>query len=333
MSEASGTETRRGHHPHVVDTALGPVQCELTDGDGPVVLASHAGIGGVDQARLMLDWLATHSYRQLLVSRPGYLDTPLVNRESFQQQADLFAALLDALDLPQVAVVTLSSGGPPGYLLAARHPDRVSALVAISSVSGHYEPQHTAGPVAQALFTSRVGEFLTRTMARLAPRQLVTQLLRAESHLTPEQVRTQVDHVLRTPQVWAWLRAFIDTLHPYRPRRPGTDNDTAQLAQITDLPLADIRCPTLIVHGTHDADVPLEHGTRAHEQITGAEHRWIQSGSHLGFWLAPDAEPVRAAARDFLDHPEPEDRLVLPELVVALEHQPGGDQQLTPSTE
>lgn len=55
MSEATGTETRR--RSRLVDTALGPVQCELTDGEGPVVLASHAGIGGVDQARLMLDWL------------------------------------------------------------------------------------------------------------------------------------------------------------------------------------------------------------------------------------------------------------------------------------
>ena len=285
----------------LVDTALGPVHIALTDGAGPVVLASHAGIGGVDQAHLMLDWLATNDYRRLLVSRPGYLKTPLAGRESFQRQADLFAALLDALDLPEVAVVTLSSGGPPGYLFAARHPDRVTALVAISSVSGHHEPSHAAGPITQALFTSRAGELLTRTTARHAPRRLVTQLLRAESHLTPEQIRAHADHVLRTPQVLTWLREFIGTLHPYRPRRPGTDNDTIQLTRIAELSLSAIRCPTLIVHGTHDADVPFEHGKRAYEQITGAEHRWIDPGSHLGFWLAPNAEPTRAAARDFLD--------------------------------
>ncbi len=287
--------------PQVVDTALGPVQIDLTAGTGPVVLASHAGIGGVDQAGLMLDWLATDTYRRLLVSRPGYLDTPLAGRETFEQQADLFAAVLDTLGVPRVAVVTLSSGGPSGYLFAARHPDRVAALVAISSVSGHCEPAHVPGPVTQALFTSRVGETLTRVMARRAPRQLVTQLLRAESHLSAEQVREQADHVLRTTEVAAWLRAFVGTLHPYRSRRAGTDNDTVQLARITELPLSTIRCPTLVVHGTHDADVPLSHGERAQEQITGAEHRWIEFGSHLGFWLAPNAEPVRAAARDFLD--------------------------------
>lgn len=286
--------------PRLVPTALGPAQVELTSGSGPVVLASHAGIGGVDQADLMLDWLAA-GYRRLLVSRPGYLETPLAGRETFEQQADLFAAVLDALDLPRVAVVTLSSGGPAGYLLAARHPGRVAALVAISSVSGRYEPAHAPSPLAQALFTSRVGEILTRTMARRAPRQLVTQLLRAESRLSAEQVREQAEQVLRTPEVMAWLRSFLGTLHPYRDRRAGTDNDTIQLARITELPLPAIRCPTLVVHGTHDADVPFDHGTRAHEQIPGAEHRWIEQGSHLGFWLAPNAEAVRVAARDFLD--------------------------------
>lgn len=294
MSEAVATETR------LVDTALGPVQADLAAGTGPVVLACHAGIGGVDQAGLMLDWLAGSGYRPLLVSRPGYLATPLAGRETVQRQADLFAALLDALDLPRVAVVTLSSGGPAGYLLAARHPDRVAALVAISSVSGRHEPSHAAGPLAQAVFTSPVGKALTRALARHAPRQLVTQLLRAESHLSPEQLREQADHVVSSPRVLAWLRSFLGTLHPYRPRRPGTDNDTVQLARLTDLPLAGIRCPTLVVHGTHDADVPLEHGERAAATIPGAEHRWIESGSHLGFWLAPRAEPARAAARAFL---------------------------------
>jgi pimeloyl-ACP methyl ester carboxylesterase len=286
--------------PRSVSTAHGLVQFDLTDGPGPVVLASHAGFGGVDQARLMLNWLTADRFRLLSVSRPGYLDTPLAGREAFEQQADLFAALLDALDLPRVAVVTLSSGGPAGYLFAARHPDRVAALVAISSVSGQYEPAHTAGPVAQAVFTSRVGELLTRTMARAAPGSLVRQLLRSESHLNDRQIREHVDHVLRTPEALVWLRDFLSTLHPCRPRIAGTDNDTAQFARTTELPLRQIRCPALLVHGTHDADVPFHHGVHAFETIAGAERHWIQSGSHLGFWLAPTADHARAVAREFL---------------------------------
>jgi hypothetical protein len=42
--------------PRTIDTAAGKVEFDLTEGDGPVVLASHGGIEGVDQARLMLNW-------------------------------------------------------------------------------------------------------------------------------------------------------------------------------------------------------------------------------------------------------------------------------------
>ena len=287
--------------PRLVDTALGPVQYDLTDGEGPVVLASHAGFGGVDQARLILDWVAPDRYRLLSVSRPGYLATPLAGRETFEGQADLFAALLDTLGLPWVAVVTLSSGGPAGYLLAARHPDRVTALVAISSVSGRHQQANAPGPITRAVFTTRVGEMLTRTTARAAPGMLVRQLLRAESRLTDQQIREHVDHVLRTPKALDWLRSFVGTLHPYQSRLAGTDNDTAQLVQMADLPMHDVHCPTLIVHGTHDVDVPFDHATRAHQHITGAQHHWIEPGSHLGFWLAPTANRARSSAREFLD--------------------------------
>jgi hypothetical protein len=75
------------------------VEFDLTGGEGSVVLSSHGGIGGVDQARVMLGWLDPTHYRLLSVSRPGYLNTPLASGQSFEEQADLFAALLDALGI------------------------------------------------------------------------------------------------------------------------------------------------------------------------------------------------------------------------------------------
>ena len=61
----------------VVETAAGAVEYDLTPGDGAIVLASHGGWGGLDQARVLLDWLDPAGYRLLSVSRPGYLGTPL----------------------------------------------------------------------------------------------------------------------------------------------------------------------------------------------------------------------------------------------------------------
>jgi hypothetical protein len=61
----------------------------------------------------------------------------------------------------------------------------------------------------------------------------------------------------------------------------------ALLRNLGMMPLREVRCPTLVVHGTHDADVKFCHGARAHEYIPGAHRVWIEDGSHLGFWLSP----------------------------------------------
>jgi pimeloyl-ACP methyl ester carboxylesterase len=289
--------------PQVIETAVGLVEVDLTAGEGPVVLASHAGLGGVDQARVLLSWLDPAQYRLLSVSRPGYLGTPLASGRSSEEQADLFAALLDALGFERAAIVTLSAGGPPGYLFAMRHPDRVWALVAIDSVSGHHDMPETAGPLAQAIFMSQWGQ--------KKPAWLLRQLFQGAAYFTKQQTQAHVDFTLRSPQALAFMRAFLDTMYPYQPRKAGTANDTALYRRLTHLPLEQVRCPTLIVHGTHDADVKFYHGVFAHERIAGAQRFWIEEGSHLGFWLSPHAAQAQGAAREFLRRHRPEQRTAL----------------------
>ena len=67
--------------------------------------------------------------------RPGYLGTPLGGNGSSEAQADVAAALLDALEVERVAVVGISAGGPGAIQFAARHPERTRALVLLSAVS------------------------------------------------------------------------------------------------------------------------------------------------------------------------------------------------------
>ena len=202
-------------------------------------------------------------------------------------------------------MVTLSSGGPPGYLFAVRRPDRVTALVAIDSVSGHHDMPETAGPIAQAIFMSRWGQKFTQLIGEKKPAWLLRQLFRGTAYYTKQQIQTHTDFALGSPQALAFMRAFIDTMNPYRPRKAGTDNDTALLRRLTHLPVEQVRCPTLIVHGTHDADVKFHHGVYAHEHIARAERFWIEEGSHLGFWLSPHATQAQTAAQEFLGGHQP----------------------------
>ena len=71
--------------------------------------------------------------RVIAPSRPGYLGTPPETGPTPLAQADALAALLDALGIDSCPVIGHCTGGLVGYLLAARHADRVRCLVAIST--------------------------------------------------------------------------------------------------------------------------------------------------------------------------------------------------------
>ncbi len=292
-------------HPQITETKLGKVEFDLTGDHGPVIIASHGGFGGVDQARLLLSWLDPTQYRLLSVSRPGYLGTPLSSGQSIEAQADLFAALLDELGIEQAAVVALSAGGPAGYQFAIRHPQRVWALVAIASVSGAYTMPKTASPMTQAIFMSQWGMKLMKFIGQKQPAWLLREMLQGVGYYNKQQLQAQIDFALRSPAALVFTRALMETFNPYKPRLAGTNNDTTQFCHLRHVPVECVTCPSLIVHGTHDADVKFYDGVYAHESIPNAEHFWIEEGSHLGFWLSPHAAVAQTAARAFLHRHRP----------------------------
>lgn len=286
----------------VVETKQGKVEYHLSEGDGPVILISHGGLGGLDQASVMASWVDDAKYRLLCSSRPGYLGTPLESGKTIEEQADLFAALLDVLKIDKVAIVTASAGGPPGYVFSIRHPDRVWALVAIDSVSGYYDMPETAGVIAQAIFMTNFGQKILKKIEEKKPDLFLKQIFQSEAYFTKEQIRKHIDYALNSPGAVAFMGAFMNTMYPYKPRKVGTENDMEQYRKLTHLPLEKVRCPSLIIHGTHDADVKFYDGVYAYEHIKNAKRYWIEEGSHLGFWLNKDAKNAQKFAQDFLDN-------------------------------
>jgi len=286
----------------VVETKQGKVEYHLSEGDGPVILISHGGLGGLDQARVMASWVDDAKYRLLCPSRPGYLGTPLESGKTIEEQADLFAALLDVLKIDKVAIVTASAGGPPGYVFSIRHPDRVWALVAIDSVSGYYDMPETAGVIAQAIFMTNFGQKILKKIEEKKPDLFLKQIFQSEAYFTKEQIKKHIDYALNSPSAVAFMGAFMNTMYPYKPRKVGTENDMEQYRKFTHLPLEKVRCPSLIIHGTHDADVKFYDGVYAYEHIKNAKRYWIEEGSHLGFWLNKDAKTAQKFAQDFLDN-------------------------------
>ncbi len=291
--------------PKIAKTSAGDVEFDLTQGDGPLVMSVHGGIGGLDQGRVMAGWIDTKRYRILSPSRPGYLGTPLEVGETMEQQADALAALLDVLGIEKVMPMGASAGGPPAYMFAMRHPDRVWGLMVIDGVSGYYDMPETAGPITQAIFLSDFGQKIIEKIGEIKPDAMLKSIFQSESYFTKEQMKKHIDYVLGNEKALHFTEAFMATMRPYKLRKPGTDNDIAQYREYTHLPLEQVKCPTMILHGTHDSDVKFYDGVYAYEHIEGAERFWIEEGSHLGFWLSPNSTLAQKAAGAFMDKHRP----------------------------
>ncbi len=246
----------------LLETAPGPVEY-CTWGQGPAVLVVHGSPGGYDQSLTLAKLIGSQRCSFIALSRPGYLQTPLQVGQTPEQQADLYAALLDALGIERAAVIGISGGGPSSLQFALRYPERCRGLVLISTVSGRYDEVE----LRRAL--PRVRRFFTQIYSKLITFDPFLYLLLLV-------VRLQPDHMLSAE--------FLQSVMLYRLRKVGYANDMAQFATMSPYPLEQIAAPTFIVHGTGDTEVPFEHAKRLASEIPNAKLLTINDGKHLTFY-------------------------------------------------
>lgn len=284
----------------VIETAHGPVEYAVR-GQGPVVLVAHGGPGGYDQALVLGELFRKNGFRIVAPSRPGYLGTPLGFGKTAEEQGDLMAALLDALHIPAAVMIGASGGGPAGYQLAQRHPGKVKALLVIDGISMNYTKGEDISPVEEWMYLSRPGQWLMEFFFKHFPASVVTGFLRTESSLDKHEMGKRVREIVGDENKFALVDVMFQTMsHRFEERKAGARNDIALGAAIGKLPLDGIRCPTLIIHGDADNDVPPRDAEYAHGAIAGSQLLWIDKASHIGFWTAPDACKAQRYALDWV---------------------------------
>jgi pimeloyl-ACP methyl ester carboxylesterase len=257
----TGHERELRNDSMVVQTVRGPVEyAEI--GKGPAVLVSHGTPGGYDGplAVLRLRHAADQAFHYIIPSRPGYLRTPIEVGRTPQEQADAFAALLDALNLHKVAVIAQSGGGPAALQFALRHSGSCSALVLEAALVRTYR-----GPVPQLPSTAFA--------ARL--RDMLFYLFQ-DAGIAPYQAKDPSD-----PLITPLARAELYGIMPYRLRRAGTEDDLVEEQRLDGWPLQKITCPTLIVQGTVDQSVPRADAQYAHAQIAGSVLVELPGADHM----------------------------------------------------
>jgi pimeloyl-ACP methyl ester carboxylesterase len=247
---------------HAVSTRWGEVEY-AERGDGEPVLVVHGifhnCVGGLLSVRDLIT-----DRRVIAPSRFGYLGSTMPPNATPMAQADAFAALLDALDIPKIDVVGLSAGATSALQLALRHPEKVKHLAVLV---GNLPGSPTA--IAQPSWTKRVN------------RQFVMWALRTFAPFTMARL------VAAVPKGFAmsgddarFVNEFIDSLFPMSPEGFNFDLFVSN-ADVTRYNLEAIRVPTLIAHTKDDQLASHEASQRTARRIPGARFVSLESGGHL----------------------------------------------------
>lgn len=284
---------RRMNPDGVAQTARGGIEYAQS-GEGPAVLALHGAMGGYDQSDLLARTVGGPGFQYFLLSRPGYLGTPLSVGKSPEEQADAYAAFLDAMEIPAAAVMAISGGGPSAIHFALRHRDRCKALILISTCGVKVEARL---PMAYHVLKllARWPAFMTWMRGKKG--MDLEQNLR-RSIKDPEMLARVLEDAEIRPLLEELTAMGFDRVEQ---RLSGTFNDV-DVTRSYNYPLEQIAVPTLVVHGTKDPLVPFEqHGKTLATRIPNAQLLAVEGGEHVAIFTHRDQ--VRAAATRFLrDH-------------------------------
>lgn len=271
----------------IIETRHGAVEIARR-GDGPAMLALHGAGGGYDQGLLLASALGGDGFGRIAPSRFGYLRSTMPQDPSTEAQADALAEMLDALGVERVAILAMSGGVPPALQLALRHPERVSALVLLSSAP--YTPfsaqaQDLPVPIwlYQALFSSDFPYWLLARSGR--------GILYSVFDATPELRANS------PPDETAFVAAMIDGFLPVTARIAGVGNEGAAIDPATRYEIERIGAPTLVIHARDDGINPYAIGDSIARRIPGAQMMALDAGGHL---LLGHHAAVRATANAFL---------------------------------
>ncbi len=236
---------------------------------GRPLLLCHGLVDSRLEARLLEPLGRSLGLRIIAPDRPGTGESGFRRLHSLRDWADDVAAVLDALEIDQTAVLGQSAGGPFAAACAAALPDRVRSLLLISPLgppgwaTAGMSPGERFGLAVSRRAPAFSGWFLGRlaVLGRRSPK-LFARITTSE---LPE-----VDRVaLNLPEARAaFLAGYLEA---FRQGTRGVTQDLRLLGSPWGFELEQIAVPTWVHHGDADRTVPLEHARRYAAAIPGAE--------------------------------------------------------------
>jgi pimeloyl-ACP methyl ester carboxylesterase len=194
---------------------------------------------------------------------------PLGVAYKLSDMADDAAGLLDHLELASAHVVGASMGGMIAQSLALAHPRRVRSLTSIMSSTGN-----PSLPPAKPEAMARLAMAPPADRAGYVEHSLASQRVIAGTGFPFDEERA------RSLAARLFDRAFY-------PQGAARQIAAVMASGSRRDALAELRVPTLVIHGLEDPLVPVEAGLDTHQAIAGSELLLIDGMGHAlprGIW-------------------------------------------------
>lgn len=268
-----------------VQTDRGLVEYRTFGTEGPYIVVLHGSPGGFDQVEPYLARLISDNACRIVAwSRPGYGYTPIDRCEgSFEHQAALTKALMDFLNIDKAVLYGISAGGAVAMHFAAKYSQRCYGIILESSVAYRYAVTHRS-LFEKALDRSlyyEIGSKVNKFMAIYLPRLAIRLLLSKVGNLNKLEMKDAINDIVGNKKKLRVFRQIVSSFSTTSLRLDGMKNDLYHLEYNAHYPLAEINVPTLVIHGTRDSDVSIEHADYIMENIKTARMLEIYGGTHI----------------------------------------------------
>lgn len=266
-----------------IDTSLGKINY-AEEGAGSPVLIMHGIFGGYDQGLISGKSFFDENYRIIAPARFGYTGSEIPEVSDCKNQVKSYKEFLDKLGISKVILMGTSAGGPPAIRFAVEYPERVKALILISSsVPTKNKVEGPTGPPS-VIYNDFVMWLLTKFVRTVFFNMFGVD--RKEYTNSSNEDKNTFD-------------GLFETMLPVKPRKQGIINDTNIInKEMADYELSDIKVPVLMMNAKDDPMVKILDSKKAVETIPDITFVEFDKGGHL---LYGNDKKIKEELKRFLD--------------------------------
>jgi pimeloyl-ACP methyl ester carboxylesterase len=144
-----------------------------------------------------------------------------------------------------------------------------------------------------------IGVWLFDILTRRWPSFSLKMSSKETSSLDSDALNDYVKQVMSIPEQVMWFKRFMRTTCPMSSRIVGLNNDLEQLERVSFENLNEVMCPTMVIHGTADTDVPFSNAEFSANTIPNARLYRIENVGHV-IWLGEHVSKMDSDIIEFV---------------------------------